>query len=246
VGYFRRVWKNFQVTDNLLVAPEDFTQFSLTVPTDSRLSTSGQTLTGLYNVVPTKFGQFRTSRALRRLRASRFDHWNGFDISCQCSSQNGLVSQGGMGSGQAGRRQLRDRRQAAGDAESDRRQRGNTANAPAQWRPAQVLSSRRADADRFKRWPSTSSRRSIVQVSGSFRSTPGTNLSVGYTATNADPRDLVNARPAALGNRAEHGDRHREAERGLHRAPQELDMRIGKVLKFGNTKTSSAWTSTTR
>ena len=26
VGYFRRVWKNFQVTDNLLLAPEDFTQ----------------------------------------------------------------------------------------------------------------------------------------------------------------------------------------------------------------------------
>ena len=60
VGYFRRIWKNFQVTDNLLLAPEDFTKFSMTVPTDPRLSTSGQTLTGLYNVVPTKFGQVRT------------------------------------------------------------------------------------------------------------------------------------------------------------------------------------------
>ena len=26
VGYFRRVWKNFQVTDNLLLAPQDFTR----------------------------------------------------------------------------------------------------------------------------------------------------------------------------------------------------------------------------
>ena len=37
VGYFRRIWANFRVTDNLLVTPADFTQFSMTVPTDPRL-----------------------------------------------------------------------------------------------------------------------------------------------------------------------------------------------------------------
>ena len=36
------LWENFQVTDNLLLAPEDFTAFNLTVPrSDPRLSSSG-------------------------------------------------------------------------------------------------------------------------------------------------------------------------------------------------------------
>ena len=53
VGYFRRIWKNFQVTDNLLLAPEDFTQFSMTVPTDPRLPTRRlDARPGFYNVMP--------------------------------------------------------------------------------------------------------------------------------------------------------------------------------------------------
>jgi hypothetical protein len=53
----RRIWTNFQVTDNLVLTPDDFTRFSLTVPTDARLPNSGQVITGLYNVTDAKFGQ---------------------------------------------------------------------------------------------------------------------------------------------------------------------------------------------
>ncbi len=99
VGYFRRIWKNFQVTDNLLLAPEDFTQFSMTVPTDPRLTTSGQTLTGLYNVVPAKFGQVQNLNTLSDKYGKQIDHWNGFDVSINARLQNGLVLQGGVGTG---------------------------------------------------------------------------------------------------------------------------------------------------
>jgi hypothetical protein len=57
-GYFRRWLNNFTVTDNLLVAPGDFTGYSITAPSDSRLPGGGNyAVGGLFNVVPGKFGQ---------------------------------------------------------------------------------------------------------------------------------------------------------------------------------------------
>src|SRR4029450_8411766 len=58
VGYFRRWYGNFLVTDNLAVAPTDFESFSVVAPSDSRLPGGGaQRIGGLYDVVPTRFGQ---------------------------------------------------------------------------------------------------------------------------------------------------------------------------------------------
>ena len=56
-GYYRRWLVNFPVEDNLAVTPADFDTYSVRVPDDPRLPTAGQTISGLYDVKGTKFGQ---------------------------------------------------------------------------------------------------------------------------------------------------------------------------------------------
>jgi hypothetical protein len=236
VGYFRRIWNNFQVTDNLLVTPEDFTQFSLTVPTDSRLSTSGQTINGLYNVVPTKFGQVQNLNTLSDKYGKQIDHWNGFDISLNARLQNGLTLQGGLGSG----KQIEDNCEIVAKLPEMLNLTGanaaNTANAPAQWRPAEFCHREEPMLTGVKALAIYIIPKIDVQVSGSFRSTPGTSLSVGYIATNPILTATSTLGRALSGNAANMVIGIERPNEAYTERRQELDMRIGKVLKFSNTK----------
>ena len=56
VGYYRRIWQNFPVIDNVLASASDFQQFTVTVPTDSRLPGGGGNQLTYYNVNPNKVG----------------------------------------------------------------------------------------------------------------------------------------------------------------------------------------------
>src|SRR6185436_5384773 len=57
VAYNWRWFANFFVTDNLSVTAADFSQYSITAPVDPRLpGNGGQVISGLNDVVSTKFG----------------------------------------------------------------------------------------------------------------------------------------------------------------------------------------------
>jgi hypothetical protein len=239
VGYFRRIWKNFQVTDNLLVGPEDFTRFSLTVPTDPNLTTSGTTLTGLYNVVPGKFGQVQNFNTLSDNYGKQIDHWNGFDVSVNARLRNGLVIQGGMGTG----KQVEDNCEivakvpemlnlSAADIGAV-----STTGAPAQWRPADFCHREQPWLTGFKALGIYIIPKIDVQVSASFRSTPGTTLAVGYTATNAILASTSTLGRPLSGNAANMVIGIEEPNATFTERRNELDMRIGKVLRFANTRT---------
>jgi hypothetical protein len=97
VGYFSRVYGNFFVQDNENLARTDFTEYSITVPTDPKLPNSGATVTGLYDQ------NFLV--AARNVIKSADDfgkqqhHWNGVDFQVDARMRNGLFMQAGLSTG---------------------------------------------------------------------------------------------------------------------------------------------------
>jgi hypothetical protein len=96
-GYFRRINGNFQVTDNEALAVSDFTQYAVTVPTDSRLPNSGQTVTGFFdpnvNVPARNLVTDADNFGKQQL------HWDGVDVTVDARLRNGLFMQGGVSTG---------------------------------------------------------------------------------------------------------------------------------------------------
>jgi carboxypeptidase family protein len=97
VGYLKRWLQNFTATDNLAVAPSDFTQFSMPAPSDPRLPGGGGYLVNdLFNVVQAKFGQ-TTNNIFRTTEQTQ--SFNGMLLSVSARIRDGLTLQGGVNTG---------------------------------------------------------------------------------------------------------------------------------------------------
>jgi Carboxypeptidase regulatory-like domain len=104
ITYYRRINGGFLVTDNTATTAADYTSYNLTVPTDPRLPTSGQTLT-YYDVNPVlKSGASGLTTSNLNTFASNFgnqyQHWNGFDITANSRLFAGVTATGGVTFGQ--------------------------------------------------------------------------------------------------------------------------------------------------
>jgi hypothetical protein len=231
VGYFRRIWANFRVTDNTAVTAADFTEFSLTVPTDSRLTTSGQTITGLFNVVPSKFGQTSNYNTLSDKFGKQYEHWNGFDVSMNARLQNGLMLQAGVSSG----KNIEDNCEIVAKLpEMNNVAAGNAApvGGVAQWRPAEFCHREEPMLTQFKGYGVYTVPKVGVQVSGTFRSIPGTALSPAFTATNAYLAANSTLGRTLSGNAPNVSIGIEAPNQTFTARRQELDMRFGKVVRF--------------
>ncbi|MGE0447873.1 MAG: hypothetical protein AB7P99_21800, partial [Vicinamibacterales bacterium] len=97
VGYFRTWYGNITVTDNLALTPDDFDQFCITAPTDTRLgSISGTQMCGLYDISPSKFGQINNQV---RVDEGRSEHFDGVDIGFRARFGDGGLFNAGVSTG---------------------------------------------------------------------------------------------------------------------------------------------------
>ncbi len=235
----------WQVTDNLLLAPQDYTRFDIVAPTDARLpGGGGYTLHGFYDVVPTKFGQQRNLNALSDDYGDQFENWNGIDITVDARPASGLSFQGGLSTGKT----MEDKC----DIVSKLPEMNNigvlggapntTTTLPASWRAAEFCHRESPFLTQFKAYGVYTVPKIDVQVSGSFRSIPGVtqqnpptnDVNVGFVASNAFlatnstlGRPLAGTAPNVTLQLLETYSKYLDRR-------NELDLRFGKVLRLRN------------
>ena len=105
LGYYRRVFGNFTVTDNLDVTPADYTSFCITAPTDARLgSVSGSQVCGLADISAAKAGvaalpSNQIIRFASEYAGERSQVYNGVDFTVNARPTGRLFLQAGVSTG---------------------------------------------------------------------------------------------------------------------------------------------------
>ena len=217
VSYFRRWYGNFIVTDNLAVGAADFDTFQFTAPTDARLpGGGGYTVSGLYNVNPTKFGQVGNYTTFSKNHGGQSLEYNGFSATANARPRSGLTLQGGVDTGIT-----------TADTCDLRRQLPEIA-------PLNPFCRTDIRLTQVKVLGSYTVPKIDVQVSSTFQSLPGPQIAANVTVPNAlvQPslgRPLSGSATNVTVNVVEPGTLFGER---LH----QLDFRFGRILRFGHAR----------
>jgi hypothetical protein len=253
VAYYRRIWQNFPVVDNVRLSASDFQQFTMTVPTDARLPDGGGYALNYYNVIPTQFGNTQNYYTLSDKFGNEYEHWNGFDISVNGRLANGIRFQAGTGTGrtvtdnceiisQLPEMLLWGATNAAAVAGNDRGPQlaKEFCHLQEPWMTG------------FKGLVFYTIPKADVQVAATFRSTPGlantfgagaggaqpSGLQANFTATNAYLAANSNLGRALSGGAANTSVQIVNPDTVYLDRDYQLDFRIGKVLRWSGTRTT--------
>jgi hypothetical protein len=221
VGWFRRIWQNFQVTDNLAVAAGDFDTFDLRALADSRLPNGGgQTLTGLRNLKVASFGRpAQNYNTTDTAFGSQLEQWNGVDVTVNGRLQNGVTFQFGTSTGRTTEDNCEIRAALPELSLTDPMSRCRTVepwNTEAKGYATYVI-------------PGID-----VQTSATYRNVRGPGISANWTVTNA-----IIASNSTLGRNLSGGNltvNLLEPNSMYGPRRNELDLRFGKVLRFGRAR----------
>jgi hypothetical protein len=212
-GYIRRWYRNFEVTDNLLVGPADYSTYRITAPPDPRLPNGGgYEIADLWDIAPDKFGQQRQFVTRASNFGERTEYWHGVDINVRARLRD-LTLQGGTSTG----RQVTDECDLIVDNPSRRNCRVVL--------PFQT---------QIKGLASYTIPKLDVRVSGTLQSQPGSEIAANLVVPSAVVAQTL-GRPLSGGaanvtiNLLNPGEMYRDRI-------NEFDIRIGKIFRFGRTR----------
>jgi hypothetical protein len=100
VGYFRRSYYLFRVTENLQVTPADYSPFSVMAPTNPRLpGGGGYLITGLYDISKEKFGRATNFTTLEKNFGERTQVSDFVEVNGNARLRSGIQIRGGVSVG---------------------------------------------------------------------------------------------------------------------------------------------------
>jgi hypothetical protein len=213
VGYFRRWYGNFLVTQNRARTAADYQPYQVTAPVDSRLPDGGgYVVSDLYDVVQAKAGSVDNYTTFARDFGKQTEHWNGVDVSVNARLESGLTMQGGLSTG----------RTSTNNCDVV----GKTGNNPSPLYCDNVQNF----LTQVKMLATYTVPRVDLQLAATLQSSPGPQVTAVTIFTNAQiapslGRNLsagaANATINTIEPGTEFGDR-----------ANQLDLRVGKVLRF--------------
>jgi hypothetical protein len=233
-AYFRRIYGNFAVVRNLSTGPADWDPYCVTAPVDARLpGGGGQQICGLFDLNPLKVGQVdRIGTGANRF-GNQYEHWNGVDLTVNARLPK-LLLQGGVSTGKT----MEDNCEVVAKVPE-----ATVVNAT---NPTVLDGAGRANGQLFchNETPYLTQLKFLgaytmpwdVQVSGSFQSVPGPNITASATFTNAQiapslGRALSSASTATVAlvePGTLYGDRLNQ-----------IDLRFAKTFRVGGTRLQS-------
>jgi hypothetical protein len=223
VGYFRRSYGNMYVTDDRALTAADFDSFSIPAPSDPRLpGGGGYTISGLYDLKPTSFGRASDNFVtFAKEYGKQIHRWNGMDFSVNLRAGGGLTLQGGMSTGRT---------------TTDNCEIVDQLPEVSPLTPRDYCHADTKFLTQVKFLSAYVIPRVDVQVSGSFQSIPGPEIAANYVASSALVaqslgRSLAGGEANVTVNIIEPGTMYGERL-------NQLDMRVGKILRFGRNSTS--------
>ena len=194
---------------------------------------AGRTTPGFYDVNPGKFGQVDNYNTLARKFGEQYEHWNGVDVTVNVRTRNGLTLQGGTSTGQnvadncAVRANLPELNTAIGP--------GLVTSTVSTLSP--YCHAAYGWLTQLRGLASYTVPKIDVQLSGTWRINPGTSLAANWIVSNA----VIAAGPQPLGRPLSEANTVTvnliQPQTVFSPTRHSYDMRIGKNLRFGRTRT---------
>jgi hypothetical protein len=230
VGFFRRWYTNFTVTDNLAVLPTDFSPYSVTAPPDARLpSGGGSVISGFYNLNPNRVGAVNNYVTFADNFGNEIEHWDGIDATVNVRLLSSTVVQGGLSSG----------RTTTDDCPIVTNYPGavTVTSSIGTVQSTQMCHLQTPFLTQVKLLGSYTVPKVDVRIASTFQSFPGPLIAANYVATNAQVQPSL-GRPLSGG--AANVTLNLVAPGTMYGARiNELDLRFTKLLKFNRIRASA-------